>query len=73
MIYPDVSVEEWMERYPELVDMIAVDWQLAYCSKCGEKNTPEVPFIKRGWIGFVNEECSGCGGLFLFSIGVESD
>lgn len=52
MIYPDVPLEEWLDRYPELC---VVERQ---CEGCGRLMRASTPFIMKGYVGIESGDCS---------------
>ena len=54
MIYPDVSAEEWITRFPTL------EVETEKCVVCRRKRVADIPFIKKDWAGFTAPECE-CG------------
>ena len=59
MIYPDVTIEEWLKRYPELSPP---DYSRS-CHECGTPVHTYKPFIEKDWVGFESNECE-CGSGF---------
>jgi len=58
MIFPDVTIKEWLKKYPDLDEP---DYSHS-CSECGVKIKEYKPFIEKDWIGFVSNKCDcGCG------------
>lgn len=54
MIFRDVSLEEWLERYPEL------EIEEGFCNQCGKTMRTTKPFVEKGYVGLVSPKCS-CG------------
>lgn len=54
MIYPDVTLEEWLKRYP---DLESSDEE---CPECGTFRTVNIPFLSKKWIGLMSSQCK-CG------------
>lgn len=54
MIYPDVKLEEWLARYPEL-DLLEKE-----CDNCGKPMIANKPFISKGFAGLISSNCQ-CG------------
>jgi hypothetical protein len=55
MIYPDVSVEEWLNRYPTLSP------DTEECPVCGHPITLSKPYISADFVGLESEDCKNCG------------
>lgn len=53
MIYPDVTAEEWTEKYKLKVRSME-------CPQCKKEYPLNVPFIMKGGVGF-EMEYHGCG------------
>lgn len=46
MIFPDVTLEEWLEKYPDL------GVRKERCNGCGKKSIlTNKPFIEKDWVG----------------------
>jgi uncharacterized Zn finger protein len=54
MIFPDVSAEEWILRYPDLF-VISVK-----CKNCGNNLESTRPFVSKDYIGLTTHSCA-CG------------
>lgn len=54
MIFPDVTLEEWLKRYPDL-DVVSRD-----CDQCGKKIIASIPFVSIDLVGLTAPRCS-CG------------
>lgn len=54
MIYPDVTLEEWMTKFPGL------EPQEIECP-CGGIGKTTKPVITKDWVGLVMPKCKGCG------------
>lgn len=54
MIYPNVSLEEWLEKYPVL------EIKKKRCHYCREFRVANIPFIEKDWVGLQSKDCS-CG------------
>lgn len=54
MIYPDVSLEDWLKRYPEL-DLLEKE-----CDHCGSLMRANKPFLTKGYAGVLSPKCE-CG------------
>lgn len=52
MFYPDVSLEEWLEKYPDLYVFGRK------CEGCGKTMRTNTPFIMRGYVGLESGDCS---------------
>lgn len=59
MIFPDITFEKWIEKYPELADS-TVDSKINLCVHCKNTITPKIPFIKKGYVGLMSNECHHC-------------
>lgn len=55
MIYPDVSLEEWLQRYPNL----KVHSQ--ECPECKKIISTDRPFRSKHYIGLEGLHCKECG------------
>jgi hypothetical protein len=64
MIYPDVTVEEWCERY-------SLEPTTEPCVKCGQQVTTTRPFATGSWRGLQAED-HGCGVRYLLTIAIDS-
>lgn len=53
MIYPDVTVEEWCQRYK--IELRALE------CLCGVKSIPDRPFASVKWVGVLVSRCQACG------------
>ena len=56
MIFPDVTIEEWLKKHPELSPP---DYSKS-CHECGKPVHTYRPYIEKDWIGFASNECE-CG------------
>ena len=54
MLFPQVSLEEWCERHPEL------EIQEIECPSCHAKIRSDRPFMSKNYIGITSAPCS-CG------------
>ena len=54
MIFPNVSLAEWITKFPGL------EPQEATCG-CGKKGTTTQPVIFTDWVGLAMPKCSRCG------------
>tara|TARA_Y100000034_G_C6910321_1_gene424375 strand:+ start:4234 stop:4482 length:249 start_codon:yes stop_codon:yes gene_type:complete len=54
MIFPDVTLEEWLKRYPELEVIEGT------CRFCGNKRRTTKPFITKDYAELRSKRCS-CG------------
>lgn len=54
MIYPDVSLETWMTKFPGLAP------QKVTCG-CGKKGETTLPVISKDWVGLAMPKCQRCG------------
>jgi hypothetical protein len=54
MIYPDVSLEKWLEKYPGL-NIIEVE-----CLDCHGIIRTETPFMTKDYIGLSVSTCPNC-------------
>ena len=54
MIYPDVSLEKWLAKYPML------DVMVRECDACGGPITNKRPYITRDYVGLDATPCP-CG------------
>jgi hypothetical protein len=54
MIFPDVSKETWMKRYPS-IKPIEVE-----CLNCHNSILVDKPFITRDYVGFSVSKCPKC-------------
>jgi hypothetical protein len=54
MIYPDISLIDWMKKYPDLVVV------KRNCSHCKEEQQATIPFIDFDVVGLVSADCP-CG------------
>jgi len=54
VIYPDVSLEEWLRRYPDLKPKTGL------CDACGGPKPTVKPFRYRHGVGIQSEPCK-CG------------
>ena len=53
MIFPQVTLQEWMRRFPGL------EPESAECS-CGKRGQTTVPVISKDWVGLAMPKCI-CG------------
>lgn len=51
MFYPDYSIEEWLEKYPDL------HIHERKCEGCGRIMRTIIPFIMRGYVGLESGDC----------------
>lgn len=59
MIFPDVSVVEWIKKYPSLSEVTTS------CFDCGREIVANKPFITKHYVGLVSSKCicgSNCTG-----------
>ncbi len=63
MIYPDVSTEEWCERYK--IEVITRP-----CAHCGKYIDTTRPFATGNWRGLKATE-HGCGARYLLSTAID--
>jgi hypothetical protein len=54
MIFPEVTIEEWINKFPEL-EVIS-----RRCDYCGSIMKSEKPFLMKGYAGLVSPNCK-CG------------
>jgi hypothetical protein len=54
MIYPDVSLQDWLKKYPEL------DVLERTCPACGTIRKADRPFVRKGYAGVEAGNCI-CG------------
>lgn len=54
MIYPNISLESWLEKYPDL------KVQKLVCTNCGETMISTIPFLSKGYAGIESPPCV-CG------------
>lgn len=54
MIYPDVTVTEWIRKHPSL-KVVSTS-----CSECGSKIYADRPFVSQDYVGLESRPCS-CG------------
>lgn len=54
MIFPDIRLEDWLKKYPEL-DLLEKE-----CDSCGRTMIANVPFITKGFAGVISPNCQ-CG------------
>lgn len=59
MIFPDISYEEWVLRYPELI-VTEENCSINFCQYCDERIIPKIPFIKKGYVGLLSKSCPNC-------------
>lgn len=57
MIFPDVTIEKWIKKYPQLQEMY--DQDCIKCGECGSKFTLIRPYIDKDYIGF-ECDCTNC-------------
>ena len=55
MIYPDVTLAEWLRKYPDL-KVITRE-----CSRCGKEVSTTKAFVSADYTGLELEKCSHCG------------
>lgn len=60
MIFPDVKLEDWLEKYPTLRD-IKDTCEINFCVHCNEQIIPDRPFIKKDYVGLYSDTCPHCG------------
>jgi len=56
MIYPEISVEEWVKRYSDL-EILEEE-----CPNCERLVMVNIPFVSKSWVGLASKPCV-CGGL----------
>lgn len=54
MLFPQVSVEEWIERHPGL------EIEKERCPSCRKEIVKDIPYMSKDWVGLHSGECS-CG------------
>lgn len=54
MIFPEITLEEWLEKYPELQILTKK------CDNCNKDITANKPFITNGYVGLSSDKCI-CG------------
>lgn len=54
MIYPDVTLEDWLRKHPELQVLKKT------CDSCGKDMFSTVPFMTKDYYGLESPKCS-CG------------
>lgn len=54
MIYPEISLKKWMEKFPGLSP------QKVTCV-CGKKGETTLPVITPDWVGLAMPKCTRCG------------
>jgi hypothetical protein len=54
MIFPNISLHDWMKKFPGL------EPQEAECS-CGNKGSTIIPVITKNWVGLSMPKCTRCG------------
>lgn len=55
MIYPDISMEKWLNKYPSLKQAKPVK-----CLQCSEEIYHTRPFIDNDYAGLLSEYCPNC-------------
>lgn len=55
MIYPDVSLEEWLKKCPGLRVLTQP------CPSCGSEIVTDRPFISKDYAGLEGKFCKTCG------------
>lgn len=55
MIYPDVTLEEWLKKYPGL-EVFSQP-----CPQCKETISTKTPFITKHYAGLEGKACYACG------------
>jgi len=56
MIFPDVSIKTWLNKYPNLERVSTT------CTDCGKRLFADMPFISSGYIGLISPKCK-CGSV----------
>jgi len=51
MIFPDVSLKEWLTKYDEL------EIEKGACNNCGKEMPTIKPFIEKDYVGLVSKNC----------------
>lgn len=54
MIYPEVSLKDWLKKYPVL------EIKKIKCHHCRVPMIADIPFIEKNWIGLESKDCA-CG------------
>lgn len=57
MIFPDVSLESWLKKYP------ALKVRKGKCPQCGSRIKTETPFVSSDWAGLTNICSCGYDGM----------
>lgn len=63
MIYPEVTLEEWLREHPVL------EIRKAKCKSCGTILVTNIPFIEKDWLGIQSKDCT-CGKSKAISVSV---
>lgn len=59
MIFPEIKYEDWILRYPGL--KLNDDCEINFCNSCNQRIQPNIPFVKKGYVGLLIESCPHCG------------
>ena len=51
MIYPDVTLEEWLKKYPEL-EVISKS-----CDNCDAVMSSTIPYLNKDYAGLIAPDC----------------
>jgi hypothetical protein len=54
MIFPQITADEWLLRYPHL------QIKVVNCKHCEGRVYVNKPFISKDYVGFISERCSNC-------------
>ena len=69
MIFPEVTLEEWLNKYPDLKN-IKDTCEINYCEYCNKQIIPEKPFVKKGYVGLLSEVCPHCLNEFYVQVSI---
>ena len=54
MIYPNVTLKDWLKKYPVL------EVKKKRCHHCLQMIVANIPFIEKDWVGLESKDCA-CG------------
>lgn len=63
MIYPEVSLKDWLKKYPVL------EIRRQKCRSCSSVQLTNIPFIEKDWIGLKSLDCQ-CGKYKAISVSI---